>query len=78
MGNVASIDPRAEWGDGTAGSMTYDATGTGFTQTVPIYGRVPGQRTPTPGDYTDKVTATIYFQERTVDTGVREQFMMMR
>lgn len=41
--------------------MHFDATGTGFTQTIPIYGRVPGQRTPTPGDYTDKVTATIYF-----------------
>jgi spore coat protein U-like protein len=50
-----------EWGDGTAGSTTFDATGTGFAQDVPIYGRVPGQRTPTPGDYADKVTATIYF-----------------
>ena len=49
------------WGDGTAGSSTFNATGTGFTQNVTIGGRVPGQRTPTPGDDTDKVTATIYF-----------------
>ena len=56
----ATLD-GTEWGDGTGGSSTYDATGTGFSQNVPVYGRVPGQRTPTPGDYSDKVTATIYF-----------------
>jgi len=50
-----------EWGDGTSGSSTVAATGTGFNQNVTVYGRVPGQRTPTPGDYSDKVTATIYF-----------------
>lgn len=56
----AALD-GTEWGDGTGGSTTVDATGTGFQQNVSIYGRVPGQRTPTPGDYADKVTATIYF-----------------
>lgn len=50
-----------EWGDATAGSRTYDATGTGFSQNVVIYGRVPGQATPSPGDYSDRVTATVYF-----------------
>ena len=56
----ASLD-GPEWGDGTSGTSTYDATGTGATQTVSIYGRVPSQRTPSPGSYADKVTATIYF-----------------
>ena len=50
-----------EWGDGTGGSMTYDATATGFTQNVTVYGRVPGQLTPTPGDYSDRITATVCF-----------------
>jgi len=50
-----------EWGSGLAGSSTYDATGTGYAQNVPIYGRIPEQATPAPGDYTDRVTATIYF-----------------
>lgn len=56
----ATLD-GTEWGDGTGGSTTYDATGTGYQQNVSIYGRVPGQATPSPGDYADKVTATIYF-----------------
>ena len=49
------------WGDGTAGTMTYDNVGTGATQQVTIYGLIPSQTTPTPGDYSDKVTATVYF-----------------
>ena len=44
-------------------------TGTGIVsggaaskdQTVTVYGRVPPQNTPTPGDYTDTVTATVTF-----------------
>lgn len=59
--SLSTVLDGPEWGDGTAGSTTFDATGTGYTQNVTVYGRVPGQRTPTPGDYTDKVTATIYF-----------------
>lgn len=50
-----------EWGDGTGGSLTYDATATGFTQNVTVYGRVPSQLTPTPGDYSGRITVTIYF-----------------
>lgn len=49
------------WGDGTAGTLTYDSTGTGLTQQLTIYGMIPAQVTPPPGDYTDHVTATIYF-----------------
>jgi len=59
--SLSTVLDGPEWGDGTGGSSTYDATATGFTQNVTVYGRVPGQLTPSPGDYTDKVTATIYF-----------------
>ncbi len=59
--SLSTVLDGPEWGDGSGGSSTYDATATGFTQNVTVYGRVPGQLTPSPGDYTDKVTATIYF-----------------
>lgn len=49
------------WGDGTAGTSVVTGTGSGATQSVKMYGRVPAQRTPTPGNYRDTVTATIYF-----------------
>lgn len=49
------------WGDGTGGTATYDDSGTGMTQLLTIYGVVPVQTTPPPGDYRDTVTATIYF-----------------
>lgn len=49
------------WGDGTNGTLTYNNSGTGAAQQVSVYGIIPGQITPTPGDYADKVTATIYF-----------------
>ena len=49
------------WGDGTAGTAMVTGTGTGNSVPVTIYGRVPAQTTPVPGDYKDTVTATIYF-----------------
>lgn len=49
------------WGDGTTGTATYDDSGTGAIQSLPIYGVVPNQTTPPPGDYRDTVTATVYF-----------------
>lgn len=49
------------WGDGSGGTMTYDNVGIGATQQITVYGSIPVQATPTPGDYIDKVTATIYF-----------------
>jgi spore coat protein U-like protein len=49
------------WGDGTAGTSMVTGTGTGGVQTVRMYGKVPAQRTPSPGSYRDTVTATIYF-----------------
>jgi spore coat protein U-like protein len=49
------------WGDGTAGTSMYSATGTGTSQVTTIYGLVPIQTTPAPGSYSDTITATIMF-----------------
>lgn len=49
------------WGDGTAGTVQNTGTGSGNTQTVTIYGRVPPQVTPQAGSYSDTVTATITY-----------------
>jgi len=49
------------WGDGSLGTSMVTGTGTGALQSVPIFGSVPKQTTPSPGDYKDTVTATIYF-----------------
>ena len=49
------------WGDGNLGTVMVTGTGSGAVQSVPIFGSVPKQTTPSPGDYKDTVTATIYF-----------------
>lgn len=49
------------WGDGSNGTAMLDGTGSGALQTLTLYGRVPAQTTPAPGDYKDTVMATIYF-----------------
>ena len=49
------------WGDGTAGTSMVTGTGTGASVPLTIFGRVPAQTSPRPGDYKDTVTATIYF-----------------
>lgn len=49
------------WGDGTGGSNRATGTGTGLAQAVTVYGRVPAQATPMPGNYSDTVMATIEF-----------------
>ncbi|MCA8493250.1 Csu type fimbrial protein [Burkholderia arboris] len=49
------------WGDGTGGSSTATGVGTGTSQVVTVYGAVPAQTTPAPGNYSDKITATISF-----------------
>jgi spore coat protein U-like protein len=48
------------WGN-TVGTDTVHATGSGAQQTYTIYGRVPGQNTPTPGTYTDTITVTVTY-----------------
>ncbi len=49
------------WGDGTGGTSTQAGTGSGTQQVFTVYGQVPAQTTPTPGSYSDTITATIYF-----------------
>ncbi|WP_027784041.1 MULTISPECIES: spore coat U domain-containing protein [Burkholderia] len=49
------------WGDGTGGSATVTGVGTGTSQVVTVYGAVPAQTTPAPGNYSDTITATISF-----------------
>ncbi|USX27584.1 spore coat U domain-containing protein [Oxalobacteraceae bacterium OTU3CINTB1] len=51
----------ASWGDGSGGTTIVSGTGTGGTQTQTVYGLVPPQSTPSPGDYKDTVTATVVF-----------------
>lgn len=51
----------ASWGDGTGGTTIFSGTGNGGTQTQTVYGMVPAQSTPSPGDYKDTVTATVSF-----------------
>jgi spore coat protein U-like protein len=45
----------------TIGTNTLSGVGSDQTQSVPVYGRVPPQTTPTPGTYTDTVVATITY-----------------
>ncbi|MBZ2209524.1 Csu type fimbrial protein [Massilia soli] len=56
----ATLD-GAPWGDGSNGTATLAGTGSGALQTITLYGRVPAQATPAPGDYKDTVMATIIF-----------------
>ena len=49
------------WGDGTAGTLVYSGTGSGAAQNVMMYGTVPRQRAPTPGNYRDTVTVLLTF-----------------
>lgn len=57
---LSSTLDGANWGDGSTGTAAA-GTGTGGVQALPLYGRVNAQATPSPGDYKDTVTATLYF-----------------
>lgn len=48
------------WGN-AVGTDTSDGTGTGGTQSLTVYGRVPAQETPAAGTYSDTVTVTLTF-----------------
>jgi spore coat protein U-like protein len=48
------------WG-GTIGTNTVAGTGTGLAQLTTVYGRVPGQATPSPGTYTDTIIVTVTY-----------------
>ncbi|KND57825.1 Sigma-fimbriae tip adhesin [Candidatus Burkholderia verschuerenii] len=49
------------WGEGTSGTSAYAGVGSGSTQNIPVYGRVPAQTTSTPGSYIDTVIAMITY-----------------
>jgi spore coat protein U-like protein len=49
------------WGDGGSGTVVVTGTGDGNSATVKVYGRVPSQTTPSPGDYKDTIMATVQF-----------------
>lgn len=60
--NIYRDASRTEiWGDGTGGTFTVTGTGSGSTQPQPGYGRVPPQAAPTPGGYSNSITATVTF-----------------
>ena len=48
------------WGD-TTGTNTAAGTGTGLSQNLAVYGRVPIQTTPSPGNYSDTVIVTLTY-----------------
>jgi spore coat protein U-like protein len=48
------------WGNNT-GTDTVGDTGTGASKTYTIYGRIPPQSTPAPGNYADTVTVTVTY-----------------
>lgn len=48
------------WGN-VQGTDTVAGSGTGATQTITIYGKLPGSQSATTGTYTDTVTATITY-----------------
>lgn len=48
------------WGN-TPGTDTVDTSGSGSTQNLTVYGRVPPQSTPAAGTYTDTVTVTVTY-----------------
>lgn len=55
-------DPQRtqRWGD-TENVDTRHGSGTNATQTLTVFGRVPAQPTPTPGNYADTVTITLTY-----------------
>ncbi|MBS7544859.1 spore coat U domain-containing protein [Ancylobacter oerskovii] len=46
---------------GSAGGETVGNTGSGLTQNLTVFGRVPPQTTPPPGTYTDSVAVTVTY-----------------
>jgi spore coat protein U-like protein len=48
------------WGN-TVGTDTVGGTGTGASQLLTVYGRVPSQSTPAPGTYTDTIVVTVTY-----------------
>lgn len=49
------------WGDASTPGSTVPGTGSGVTQNLTVYGRVPPQATPSAGVYTDTVVVTVTY-----------------
>jgi spore coat protein U-like protein len=49
------------WGDGNTGTSTVGGTGSGSTQNLTVYGRIPNGQFVTAGSYTDRVTVTVSY-----------------
>lgn len=58
---ISSTLDGPSWGDGAGGTEVVTGSGTGSAQALTMYGRVPPQTTPSPGDYKDVVNVTIAF-----------------
>lgn len=56
--NAARNQP---WGDGSNGTTTRSDTGTGTSQSITVYGRVPSNASAAEGNYADTVTVTATF-----------------
>jgi spore coat protein U-like protein len=48
------------WGN-TVGTDTKSGSGNGSAQTLTVYGNLGGNQYPTPGSYSDTITATISY-----------------
>ncbi|QGZ65996.1 Csu type fimbrial protein [Paraburkholderia acidisoli] len=57
----ADAQNQTAWGDNTGGTTAVTGVGTGSTASYTMYGLVPVQSTPQPGNYSDSITATISF-----------------
>jgi len=58
---ISSTPDGPAWGDGSRGTAVVTGVGSGAAQTITMYGQVPAQKTPSPGDYKDTVIATLVF-----------------
>ena len=58
---ISGTPDGAVWGDGSRGTAVVTGVGSGAVQTITMYGQVPAQKTPSPGDYKDTVIATLVF-----------------
>jgi spore coat protein U-like protein len=49
------------WGDGSAGTSVNSVRGTGSSQTIQVFGRIPKGQSPAIGAYTDTITLKLTF-----------------
>lgn len=56
--NAAYTTP---WGDGIGGTSAVTGTGSGSSQAITVYARVLPQTTPSAGNYSDTIIATITY-----------------